>query len=110
MTLGSASGNYAVGVERLNGFWGEYLTYVLWAITPEGRTANLGEILLNGTKSKLIPTLLTAGIVASVFGVWLGRVVWWTPKTHSVSLPLRRSFPTLTPKSFRGEPAIRQFD
>jgi len=31
----------------------EYLTYVLWAITPEGRTSNLGEILLNGTKSKL---------------------------------------------------------
>jgi outer membrane protein OmpA-like peptidoglycan-associated protein len=31
----------------------EYLTYVLWAITPEGRTVNLGEILLNGTKSKL---------------------------------------------------------
>jgi outer membrane protein OmpA-like peptidoglycan-associated protein len=31
----------------------EYLTYVLWAITPEGRTSNLGEVLLNGTKSKL---------------------------------------------------------
>jgi outer membrane protein OmpA-like peptidoglycan-associated protein len=31
----------------------EYLTYVLWAVTPEGRTANLGEVLLNGTKSKL---------------------------------------------------------
>ena len=31
----------------------EYLTYVMWAITPEGRTANLGEVLLNGTKSKL---------------------------------------------------------
>lgn len=31
----------------------EYLTYVLWAVTPEGRTANLGEILLNGSKSKL---------------------------------------------------------
>ena len=31
----------------------EYLTYVLWAITPEGRTSNLGEILLNGTSSKL---------------------------------------------------------
>ena len=31
----------------------EYLTYVLWAVTPEGRTANLGEILLNGTSSKL---------------------------------------------------------
>ena len=31
----------------------EYLTYVLWAVTPEGRTSNLGEVLLNGTKSKL---------------------------------------------------------
>jgi outer membrane protein OmpA-like peptidoglycan-associated protein len=31
----------------------EYLTYVMWAITPEGRTANLGEVLLDGTKSKL---------------------------------------------------------
>jgi outer membrane protein OmpA-like peptidoglycan-associated protein len=30
-----------------------YLTYVLWAITPEGRTSNLGEVLLNGTRSKL---------------------------------------------------------
>src|SRR6202050_5936610 len=25
----------------------EYLTYVLWAITPEGRPKNLGEIVLN---------------------------------------------------------------
>lgn len=31
----------------------EYLTYVLWAITPEGRTSNLGEILLNGNRGKL---------------------------------------------------------
>ena len=31
----------------------EYLTYVMWAVTPEGRTANLGEVLLNGTSSKL---------------------------------------------------------
>ena len=31
----------------------EYLTYVLWAITPEGRTSNLGEILLNGTSGKM---------------------------------------------------------
>src|SRR5512133_2113222 len=34
-------------------FGAEYLTYVLWAITPEGRTSNLGEILLNGTSAKL---------------------------------------------------------
>jgi outer membrane protein OmpA-like peptidoglycan-associated protein len=34
-------------------FGAEYLTYVLWAITPEGRTANLGEILRSGTSGKL---------------------------------------------------------
>ena len=31
----------------------EYLTYVLWAVTPEGRASNLGEILLNGANGKL---------------------------------------------------------
>jgi len=34
-------------------FGPEYLTYVMWAISPEGRAVNLGEVLLNGTKSKL---------------------------------------------------------
>ncbi|OYW08148.1 MAG: hypothetical protein B7X34_09300 [Acidobacteriia bacterium 12-62-4] len=34
-------------------FGPEYLTYVMWAITPEGRATNLGEVLLNGTRSKL---------------------------------------------------------
>ena len=36
-----------------NQFGTEYLTYVLWAVTPEGRTSNLGEILRNGTSGKL---------------------------------------------------------
>src|SRR5579871_2287478 len=31
----------------------EYLTYVLWAITPEGRPVNLGEVLLDNGKAKL---------------------------------------------------------
>ncbi len=34
-------------------FGPEYLTYVMWAISPEGRAVNMGEVLLNGTKSKL---------------------------------------------------------
>ena len=35
-------------------FGAEYLTYVLWAVTPEGRTSNLGEVLRgNGTSGKL---------------------------------------------------------
>ncbi|MBI2688154.1 MAG: OmpA family protein [Acidobacteria bacterium] len=29
-------------------FGSEYLTYVLWAITPEGRPQNLGELLIDG--------------------------------------------------------------
>jgi len=34
-------------------FGPEFLTYVMWAISPEGRATNLGEVILNGTKSKL---------------------------------------------------------
>src|SRR5579859_2664173 len=35
-------------------FGNEYLTYVLWAISPEGRAENLGEVLLGGNhRSKL---------------------------------------------------------
>jgi outer membrane protein OmpA-like peptidoglycan-associated protein len=34
-------------------FGREYLTYVMWAITPEGRATSLGEVLLNETSSKL---------------------------------------------------------
>jgi len=34
----------------------EYLTYVMWAITPEGRAQNLGEVLLNGDNSNLHAT------------------------------------------------------
>jgi outer membrane protein OmpA-like peptidoglycan-associated protein len=41
------------GLQPATQFGAEYLTYVMWAVTPEGRTANLGEVLLNGTKSKL---------------------------------------------------------
>ena len=29
-------------------FGGEYLTYILWAISPEGRSVNLGEVLVGG--------------------------------------------------------------
>ena len=35
------------GLIPANSFGVEYLTYVLWAITPEGRPINLGEILWN---------------------------------------------------------------
>ena len=38
-------------------FGQEYLTYVMWAITPEGRATNVGEVLLNKSgKTKLDAT------------------------------------------------------
>jgi len=40
-------------MEPASRFGPEFLTYVLWAVSPEGRADNLGEVLLEGTKSKL---------------------------------------------------------
>jgi outer membrane protein OmpA-like peptidoglycan-associated protein len=40
-------------LEPAQKFGTEYVTYVLWAITPEGKPSNLGEVLLNGKNSKL---------------------------------------------------------
>jgi outer membrane protein OmpA-like peptidoglycan-associated protein len=41
-------------LQPASSFGGQYLTYVLWAITPEGRAVNLGEILPSeGGKSKI---------------------------------------------------------
>jgi outer membrane protein OmpA-like peptidoglycan-associated protein len=38
-------------------FGPEYLTYVMWAVTPEGRATNVGEVLLNGSgKTRLDAT------------------------------------------------------
>ena len=39
-----------------NQFGPEYMTYVLWAITPQGRAANLGEVVLEGDHAKLLST------------------------------------------------------
>jgi outer membrane protein OmpA-like peptidoglycan-associated protein len=48
-------------------FGPEYLTYVMWAITPEGRAKNLGEVILNSSKSKLDVTteLQTFGLIVT---------------------------------------------
>lgn len=39
-----------------NQYGPEYLTFVLWAITPEGRAANLGEVVLEGDHADLLST------------------------------------------------------
>src|ERR1700720_2826377 len=42
------------GLDRPSSFGNEYLTYVLWAISPEGRPVNIGEVLVGDNhRSKL---------------------------------------------------------
>lgn len=49
------------GMQPANKFGLEYLTYVLWAVTPEGRANNLGEIILKeGTSEVRVTTDLQA--------------------------------------------------
>jgi outer membrane protein OmpA-like peptidoglycan-associated protein len=58
-TVNSKRGRLEVGVEfsdleKPTAFGNEYLTYVLWAISPEGRSMNLGEVLVgDNRRSKL---------------------------------------------------------
>src|ERR1700683_4557191 len=57
--VNSKRGSIEIGVEfgdlqRPTAFGTEYLTYVLWAISPEGRAVNLGEVLVgDNDRSKL---------------------------------------------------------
>jgi outer membrane protein OmpA-like peptidoglycan-associated protein len=41
------------GVEEATKFGMEYLTYVLWAVSPEGRAVNLGEMMLEKGQAHL---------------------------------------------------------
>ena len=57
--INSKRGSIAIEAEfgdlqKPTAFGNEYLTYVLWAISPEGRAVNLGEVLIGGNhRSKL---------------------------------------------------------
>ncbi len=55
------------GLTPANGFGTEYLTYVLWAITPDGRAQNLGEVLPEGTKNdiKVTTALQSFGLIVT---------------------------------------------
>lgn len=48
------------GLGSPSAFGPEYITYVLWAITPDGRPQNLGEILPQGKSSLTVTSSLPA--------------------------------------------------
>jgi outer membrane protein OmpA-like peptidoglycan-associated protein len=55
------------GVEDATKFGLEYLTYVLWAISPEGRAVNLGELVLDRSNAhlKTATDMQTFGLIVS---------------------------------------------
>jgi hypothetical protein len=70
--ISSERGRIAISAEFRNlepaqKFGPEYLTYVLWAITPEGKANNVSEVLLEGNKSKISVTtaLQTFGLIVT---------------------------------------------
>jgi outer membrane protein OmpA-like peptidoglycan-associated protein len=55
-------------LDRPTSFGGEYLTYVLWAISPEGRPVNLGEVLVgddNRSKLKVTTNLQAFALIVT---------------------------------------------
>lgn len=104
------TGRLAINVElnhmdRPNGrFGGQYLTYVLWAVTPEGRAVNLGEVLPSGDgKDKL---MVTTDLQA--FGLIVTAEPYFAV-THPSDLIVAQNVVLPTTKGFE-EPIDAKFD
>ena len=79
----SKKGYYAIEakVEKLRSpqqFGTEYLTYVLWSISPEGRVQNLGELLLKDGKAQLKVTT-----ELQIFGLFVTAEPYYAVRTPS---------------------------
>jgi outer membrane protein OmpA-like peptidoglycan-associated protein len=79
----SKKGYYAIEakVEKLRSpqqFGTEYLTYVLWSISPEGRVQNLGELLLKNGKAELKVTT-----ELQIFGLFVTAEPYYAVRTPS---------------------------
>ena len=65
--MGGASDAKFTGLDEATKFGLEYLTYVLWAISPQGRAVNLGEVVVkNGAGSvKGVTDMQTFGMIVT---------------------------------------------
>ncbi len=75
------------GMSPANGFGPEYLTYVLWAISADGRPENLGELELAGNKASLDPTSAFQS-----FGMIVTAEPYWAVSTPSDVIVLQNVF------------------
>lgn len=70
-----------------NGFGHEYLTYVLWAISADGRPQNLGELELDGDKASLDVT-----VPFQSFGMIVTAEPYWSVSMPSDVIVLKNIF------------------
>ncbi len=75
------------GMSPANGFGPEYLTYVLWAISADGRPQNLGELELSGDKASLD---VTSGFQS--FGMIVTAEPYYAVSTPSDVIVLQNVF------------------
>ena len=75
------------GLTPANGFGPEYLTYVLWAISPDGAPKNLGEVLPAGTKNNI-----SVSVPIQAFGLIVTAEPYYAVSTPSDVVVLKNVF------------------
>jgi outer membrane protein OmpA-like peptidoglycan-associated protein len=75
------------GLTPANGFGPDYLTYVLWAISPDGNPKNLGEVLPAGTKNNISVT-----VPIQAFGLIVTAEPYYAVSTPSDVVVLKNVF------------------
>lgn len=75
------------GLTPANGFGPEYLTYVLWAISPDGNPKNLGEVLPAGNKNNL-----SVSVPIQSFGLIVTAEPYYAVSTPSDVVVLKNVF------------------
>ena len=79
------------GLTPANGFGPEYLTYVLWAISPDGRPSNLGEVLPAGTKNNI-----SVSVPLQSFGLIVTAEPYYAVSTPSDVVVLKNMYTDAT--------------
>jgi outer membrane protein OmpA-like peptidoglycan-associated protein len=75
------------GLTPANGFGPSFLTYVLWAISPDGRPSNLGEVLPAGTKNNI-----SVSVPLQAFGLIVTAEPYYAVSTPSDVVVLKNVF------------------
>ncbi len=75
------------GLTPANGFGPEFLTYVLWAISPDGAPARLGEVLPAGTKNNI-----SVSVPLQSFGLIVTAEPYYAVSTPSDVVVLKNVF------------------